>query len=220
MAILLSKLVSRLQADIPARNNVPSDAQYEQAALNAVRDFGRRCGQEKVTDLTIVANTADYALPDDFVKLIKLSSLSSPNGVWISSTGIIPLPHNLQPELITIRNNVLTIKPTPTYSLERGLRYKAGWAISGDGEDRTFADMGEAEADIVLLMASADCMSHQLNVEGGGVLSYRIGDESFDKSGGVQSKTGERDGLLKQYKDACELYNGQATSYGAAQWEY
>lgn len=95
------------------------------------------------------------------------------------------------------------------------MRYAAGWALT-DGT--TYADMTEAEAAIVMLKAEADSLTMQLNSEGAGVLSYRIGDESFDKSGGVQSMAGQRNAKQVEYLQACETWNGTIITYGGV-WQ-
>ena len=81
MSIALSALVSRLQSDVPARNDLPSSAQYEQAIKDAVSDYSGRRPLRKLTTLSIVSGTSTYDLPDDFLKVIRLESLLSQDGV-------------------------------------------------------------------------------------------------------------------------------------------
>ncbi|HAE59359.1 MAG TPA: hypothetical protein DCG54_07595 [Anaerolineae bacterium] len=218
--MLLTALVAELQSKIPARNNVPSAAQYQSAVLDAVLDFSLQCAREKISELAVVAGTATYDLPADFVKIIKLySARMELDGVAITSNGLVPVNgiNGLSRERHTISNRKITFYPTPTYIQTRTLRYMAGWALTGTGESAEYADLGDAEAKIVLLKAQAEAKTLLVNAEGGGVWAYRIGDESFDKSGGVQGMIAERDARLAEYQAACRAYNGPATVYGEYQ---
>jgi hypothetical protein len=69
MSVTLADLVSRLQADVPARNGVPSPAQYEQAVEDAVEGYGLRRPMQKTSDVAVVSGTASYGLPADFVTI-------------------------------------------------------------------------------------------------------------------------------------------------------
>lgn len=215
--MLLSELVIQLKDKVPARNEVPTDAQYARAVRDAVIDFSLQCAREKISDLVIVAGTATYDLPADFLKIIKLySTRMELDGVAITPNGLVPINgiHGISREHTTIANRKITFYPTPTYNQTRSLRYLAGWSLTGSGEDAAYTDMGDVEAAIVLLKAQAEAKTLQINAEGGGVLAYRIGDESFDKSGGIQGMSVERDAKLAEYKTACADYNGPATVYG------
>ena len=44
MTKALADMITELQEDVPAVDGVPSDAQYERAIKDAVREFSRRCG--------------------------------------------------------------------------------------------------------------------------------------------------------------------------------
>jgi hypothetical protein len=216
MSILLSTLVTELQGRVAARNSVPTEAQYQKAIKNAVADFSQRCSREKISTLNVVSGTASYNLPADFVKMIRLyfGSGIEVDGVMIAPNGLIPM-RGLEPrqtEYLTYAGGQVSIYPTPDYSLERTLRYAAGWALSG--VDPAYADLTETEAAMVLLKAEAECLTLKLNAEGGGVTAYRIGDESYDKSGGIQAMTVTRDTRQAEYLAACERYNGAQTVYG------
>jgi hypothetical protein len=212
MSILLADLVTELQGKVPARNGVPSAAQYAKTVKEAVSDFSLHCSREKINTLVIVSGTATYALPADFIRLIRLYSGFEIDGVLVTAQGLIPQGGlAMTYERYTFANGQITIYPVPAYSLTRTLRYAAGWALTSG---TTYADLTESEAEIALLKAQAACLTLQLNAEGGGVLAYRIGDESFDKSGGVQTMTTNRDARLAEYKAAMEAYNGALTLYG------
>ena len=148
--------------------------------------------------------------------MIGLYIPASYEGVLITPGGLVPVSGwaTMNYERLTVANGALTIYPIPQYSVERNLRYGAGWALAGG----SYADLTTTEAQIALLKAQAECLTLQLNAEGGGVLSYRIGDESFDKGGGITAMSGQRDGLLKAFSEACERYNGFVTAYGGLGW--
>jgi len=211
MSILLSDMVTELQGKVPARNSLPSAAQYEKIIKDAVADFSRRCSREKIGTLSIISGIAAYNLPADFVRMIGLYDPATINGVMITPQGLVPASaYGYIYERYTYANGQITITPTPAYSLERAIRYAAGWALTTS----TYADMTTAEAAIVMLKAESESLNLQLNAEGSGVLSYRIGDESFDKSGGVQSMASQRSARQVEYIAACESYNGQIMLYG------
>src|SRR5262245_59237861 len=92
MSILLADLVTRLQADVPAQSGVPTTAQYTQAVKDAVGDLSRRASVTRTATLSVVAGTASYALPADFVKFIRLSTIGVAQGnIWNTPVGLVPL---------------------------------------------------------------------------------------------------------------------------------
>ena len=91
MAETLANLSGRLAELVAARNGTPTSAQYDQAVRDAVADFNDRAPRTKITTLTMVAGTASYALPADFLKPIVIESLTTPDGVIISPAGLIPV---------------------------------------------------------------------------------------------------------------------------------
>lgn len=211
MSIQLSDLIIELQGKAPARNDVPTPAQYEKAIKDAVADFSRRCSRQKFGVLEVVSGTASYDLPADFRRMIKLDSLANPDGIMITGAGIIPLPIGFC-EQYSYVNGQITIFPTPTYNLARNYRYAAGWALTeGDDDysDASYDDMTDEEAAIVMLKAQADCLGLQNNAQSGGVLRYSIGDESYDKSSAVQAIASRVETLERQYLAAVDTYNGK-----------
>lgn len=205
MAILLATLVSRLQADVPAVDSVPSSDQYERAIKDAIADFSRRCGTEKIDTLGIVSGTAAYTLPDDFLKLIMLESFATADGVLITAAGIIPLDANWE-ERWTVRGLTITFYPTPSYTMSRDYRYKAGWVLNDDGDE--YEDMGEEEAGIILLRAAAACLTKQSNVMAPEAFSYQQGDVSVNTGTQTLAVRAQLDSVEKSYLEACERYNG------------
>lgn len=204
----LPNLLSQLQSEVPAVNSVPSEDQYKQAIKDAVAEFSRRCGLTKFTELIIVSGTASYNLPADFLKLVMLEGIASADGVIISSQGIIPVSANWE-ETYQIVNKVITFKPTPMYSLTRDLRYKAAWVLTGSEGNETYADMGDDEAEIVMLKAKSiakEKVSNSMSTSGS--MKYSFGAVSVDKGSGVDTVLKEVYSLQGQFIEACEAYNG------------
>ena len=201
-------LVSRLTADVPAEDGVPSSAQYGKAVEDAIRDFSERCGLEQISTLNIVPGTATYDLPEDYLKMISLESFASADGVIISAQGLIPISANWE-EQHTIRNGQITFYPTPTFTMARELRYKAAWIESNDYET-----LGEREARIVLLKAQSIAIGKQANALSGQTLKYSLGAVSVDKGSTVDEKRRKVDSFDDEYLAACQKYNGQIGMLG------
>lgn len=198
----LANLVTQLQSEVPAVNSVPTSDQYNQAIKDAILEFSRLCGLTKRAELSIVANTAAYNLPADFLKLIWLESLVGADGVILSDAGIIPVSSSWK-EDYTIVNKVITFYPTPTYTLAREIKYKSAWvASSGD-----YTTLGDDEAQIIMLKAKSICLGKQVNAANAGV-KYSLGAVSVDKGSGVESKSNKAEKLDDEFKEACDRYNG------------
>jgi len=219
MSILLSDLVERLAADVPAEDSVPSNMQYEKAVQDAVRDFSERCGLEQIAELSIVPGTATYDLPADYLKMIALESFASADGVLISAQGLIPISANWE-EQHTIRNGQITFYPTPTFTMAREMQYKAAWVgtdIEADDSvaaDTDYETMSEREARIVLLKAQAIAIGKQANALSGQTLKYSLGAVSVDKGSTIEEKRRKVDAFNDEYLAACEKYNGQVGFLG------
>jgi hypothetical protein len=213
MSTTLAALVALLQSEVPAVDGVPTTAQYEQAVKDAVMEFSHQCGLTTIATLSVVSGTATYSLPPNFLKLIMLESFASADGVIISATGLIPVSADWEEEY-TIVNKQITFFPTPTYSLGRDYKYKAGWAMTGTAGSETYATLGEDEARIVLLKAKAIAVTKQNNATGGSPLKYSLGAVSVDNSAYVQSNASWADSLEKEFLAACDKYNGQVAMYG------
>lgn len=209
----LAALVALLQSEVPPVDSVPTTAQYNQAVKDAVMEFSHQCGLTKIAALSIVSGTATYSLPADFLKLITLVALSGHDGVIISSSGLIPISADWE-EDYTIVNKQITFFPTPTYSLAREFKYKAGWAMTGASGSETYATMGDDEARIVLLKAKSIAVTKQNNATGGSPLKYSLGAVSVDNSAYVDSNASWADSLENEFLAACNKYNGAVAMYG------
>ena len=179
MSMTLAELVARLQEDIAQREAVPSETQYAQMVQDAVADYSRRRPLHRLTTLTIVSGTAEYDLPTDFLRLIRLEGLFSQDGVIHSTSGLIPVSAGYE-ESFTIAGRTLTFYPTPSYSTSRDLTYAAAHVLEG-GE---YPDMTEEDAGIVLLKAQALALQTQARASAlaGEVVEYAIGDERVKRA--------------------------------------
>jgi len=207
----LANLISELQSEVPAVNSVPTTTQYTQAIKDAVADFSRRCGLAKVGSLAIVAGTAGYDLPDDFMKLISMDALVGEGNVIIAPAGIIPVPLDWE-ETWTISNKVITFYPTPTYALTRYFKYKSAWVLD---ESNDYTELGDNEKDIVMLKAKGiakDKISNSIASSSG--MKYSLGAVSVDNTGSVDTLRKEAYALHGEYSQACEDYNGAAMFAG------
>jgi hypothetical protein len=206
MTKALADMITELQEDIPAVDGIPSDAQYERAVKDAVREFSRRCGQIQNGTLDIVPGTASYALPADFLDLIEIDNPFQPeHQVMVTSTGIIPFSE-LHPfcEERTIRNGMITFVPTPSYTMTRYIEYKAAWVLD---EDDAYP-LTDDEARIVLLKAKGICFEKLANANAGAGFKYAVGNMSVDKSGVSEGFSKRLYELHGEFVQACDEYNG------------
>ncbi len=207
----LSDLVARLESEVAAVNGTPSAEQYETCIKDAVKDFSERCGTEKIATLNIVSGTSTYSLPDDFLEMIQLADFSQDGRVMVTSQGILPLGESYE-ERYLYRFGAITIYPTPSYTMARDYRYKAGWALTTANDEyasEEYADLGEREARIVLLKAKQKAMDliarAQMNAGG---LKYSLGAVTIDKGANTSEQTKSAFALHAEFVDACDKYNG------------
>lgn len=209
----LAVLLAQLQSEVPAVSSVPTTTQYTQAIKDAVLEFSRRCGIGKWAELSIVNGTAAYSLPADFLSLITLEMITGVDGVIVSNTGLIPVSAKWEEEY-SIINKTITFTPTPTYTLTRDYKYKAGWALTGSTGAETYATMGDEEAQIVMLKAKQLAMEKISNATASaGGMKYSLGAVSVDKGSGAESLTTMMYALHGEFVKACERYNGAAAYF-------
>jgi len=209
MSVYLSDLIDDLKAAVAPLNDVPSDKQYSNAVRDAVNQFARRAPNRKMTTVNVVSGTAQYALPADFLGVIKYAPLGQ-GSVLLTDTGIVPLASGFTENWMIV-GTTLTIDPTPTYTLARKLLYKAGFVLTAD----EYTDMTEEIAGIVLLRAQVLALEAKGNSVAESSWSYSIGDESFKKenvAAAVQKQTGD---LQQQYEEALRSYIGTHTQQAA-----
>jgi hypothetical protein len=198
MSATMTDLTGRLQANVPARDGMPTSEQYERAIRDSVEGLNNRLRKRKITTLAIVAGQASYALPEDFVTLIQLESAISQGGVILSASGIIPTSARMREETWTISNGQITFYPTPGYTMQRTLEYGAGHVLS----DTTYAEMDAGEARLVVMYAEAICLTWQANNASAKAFQYQLGDERVSKERLAEQLREQARDLRQQYEKA------------------
>jgi len=207
--MLLSELVALVESDVPAEDGVPSELQYEQAVKDAVMDFSEQCGLTQVGTLNVVSGTATYALPADFLKLIKLESFAG-EGVMHSAEGLIPLSASWT-ERHTIRNGRITFYPVPRYTMARCFSYKAAWILTpadDEYDNDEYETLGEREGRIVVLKAKAIASTKKRDAQAGSNIKYSFGAVSEDLSGNSEGIDKDIKTYESDYEKAWKRYNG------------
>lgn len=207
MTLTLLELTNRLEADVGARDGVPSADQYQRCVEAAVSDFGRRAGRHKIATLSIVSGTATYDLPTDFVALILLESLQSPDNVLHTAAGLVPISEGYN-EYHTIAGGQITFYPTPTYSMTRYLHYQAGFVLVAG----SYAEMDDGHAEILLQLAQAKALTLQTNYYALQAWQYQIGDERVSKERLAEALRAQAKAVNDSYLAAITSYN---SSYGS-----
>ncbi len=220
MTITLASLVARLEADVPAVDGVPSTAQYAQAVKDAVADLSRRASVTRRSTISVLAGTADYALPADFQKLIRLAAIGavypSGDGGWelgvggdprggtiVTPAGLVPFTGTYR-EQVLIAGDTLTIYPTPQTSADRQLVYAAGDALVDDA----YSTLTEDRAAIALLLATATCIERQATASGSSGAGKISGlGYTIDSSAATTEQRIKASGLREQYLAAIQSLN-------------
>lgn len=205
MAISQSQLVTQLQSDVPAYNGVPTAEQYVRCVVDALADLSRRAPLQKVTTIQIVAGTAVYAVPTDFVRIIKFAWQTLPGQrVIITGAGIVPLSATYR-ERVEVVGGQLTIYPTPTYSLARDLVYAAGYVPDTAGN---YANLTEQLQGIAALKAKSLALSHQADAAARQSWRYATGDQSVNKEALYQAFQAQATENEKKYLAAIAAWVG------------
>jgi len=206
MTKALADMITELQEDVSAVDGVPSDAQYERAIKDAIREFSRRCGLIKNGTLEIISGTASYSLPADFLSMIEIDNPYSPeHHVIVTQSGIIPFSElNPFEEEYTIQNGTITFFPTPGYTMTRYIEYKAAWVLDVDDN----YPLTEEEAQIVMIKAKNIAFEKLSNANAGAGFRYSVGNMSVDKSGVADGYSKRLSELNGDFISACNQYNG------------
>lgn len=202
MSSSLIDLTTQLTTDVPATAGTPSSAQYTQAVTDAVSDLGRRVPLIKHATLTIVSGTATYALPSDFLRLIRLGRLDSPSGVLVTDGGLVPVMGRCA-ERHTIVGTQITFYPTPAYSLDRDLWYAASYAL----EDDDYADLDAQRAQIALMRARAVVLGLQAAKAAANAWKHQLGPEIVDKTAQAAALRGAAQFWHDEYLAAVQSLN-------------
>lgn len=175
--IELDALIARLESRVAPHDGTPSDQEYEDCAVEAVDDFNSRAPMTRVALISVVAGTAEYSLPVDFIRMISFASPLSPGGVLQTSAGLIPVPEDFR-ESITIAGLTLVIYPTPTYTFARELQYAAGHVLNSSDE---YPYMTKRVMRAVLHKAEALALHLKANHAAQQAWQYQQGDERVNK---------------------------------------
>lgn len=211
MAIALATLSARLLAMVPAVNGQP--ASYDQVVKDAVAQFGADIPLHCSATISVVNGTATYALPADFAMLIQLEAVSKEATVNMTTGELVAGRLDGARERIYIEGSNLRIEPTPTYTIDRTLRYAGFYQLAAD----SYARLTENGARIAMLYAQHLALSAQAGVAGGGGWKYQIGDESVDKSNAGRALGEQATRLYEQYQVALRPFRRSAG--GRAQYD-
>jgi len=166
MAYLLSALTARVTADVPAYNSVPSTAQYQQAVKDAIDAYSLRNPIVDTATLSLVADTADYDLPTDFLEVIRMRA---------------PELADYDAEEWEVKGDgTVTFYPTPDSAHDYLLRYCArhvGTAVA----DPSYADLTDTDARVLLFLAKAYCLQLQAHKAARDAWQYTEGDQAVNK---------------------------------------
>lgn len=147
MSWLFSDFNDDIRTDIPATSGVPSAGQYLKAIKDAVSDYSNRIKLKKYFQLEIVNGTATYDLPAGFLDIITLQCFAT-NGIARAASGKLVALSSQFEERYTVVDDQIMFVPTPSYSANRDLWYKAGHVLTPDPapaawQDGTDYDIGD-----------------------------------------------------------------------------
>lgn len=205
--ISLSVLAQRLSSSVPVRDGVPPD--YERLVQDAIQQLSTDVPMVTTTLLLINQGVANYPLPADFLYAIDFSAPVSQGGVIISDRGLIPVPKGFS-EQHYFEGTSLRIYPVPNYTMSRVLRYASLHVLNGQG---VYEKLNENAARIALIYARYLALMEQAAAASSNGWSYKIGDESVDKSkvgASLQAQAGE---ALKNYENALRPIKSYTTRY-------
>jgi len=186
MAYLLSILVARLTADVPAYNSVPSSSQYEQAVEDAIDAYGLRNPIVATETLNLVADTADYDLPVDFLEVIRLRA---------------PESADYYDEEWEIKGDGhITFYPTPDVAHDYELRYCARYMGEASDGDTEYADLTNTDARVLLLYAKALCLQMQADKAARDAWEYTEGEQRVSKVKQAEAFRGMAQQALADYE--------------------
>ncbi|MBN1287841.1 MAG: hypothetical protein JXB47_20750, partial [Anaerolineae bacterium] len=154
-------------------------AQYAQAVKDALGDLASRAPALRTATLETVAGQAEYALPDDFLRLVSLTTYSGGAGeVLVTGEGLVPLGRDGYRETVEVSGNTLTLVPTPTFDADRTLRYAVRYVLNESDE---YTTLDEDRARVALLKAESIALRWIANAVTRQAWSYTVAEERVDK---------------------------------------
>lgn len=208
MGMAVADLVTRLKAAVPARDEVPAEADFSQHVADAVEQLSVDLPMLRYTTLAVVSGTAGYSLAADFLFLIRMETPSNPTGIPVRPAGQTW-------EQYEITDKTITFFPTPDYSVARGYRYAARHVAAGG----SYPHLSAAGAAAALLYAQGLALRQQANGVAGSGWKYQIGDEMVDKSGQAGGLRSQADRLFVQYQQAVDSLASGQTSGRTVTWD-
>lgn len=219
MAKSLIGLIAELKNQVDQQDDYPTDDQYRQAVVDAVRDLNTRLPYRNEVELSIVSGTAAYTLPADFFRVIRFESpYYDGGGTVITGSGIIPRSKigKNRDEWFKVFNGTMTLVPTPTYDDTRRLWYQAIHVLDEDDE---YPNMDDWWAGIMLIQARSILLSllaGSLSQSGAGLESYQLGDFRIERGKGIERMREESKRAHEEYIQAvrdAKGVQGQRASY-------
>ena len=165
--MLLSVIQARLVGLVQSYNSVPTTAQYTQAVKDAIDDLSNRRPLVDTTTLNLVDDTADYDLPSDFLRVIRLRA---------------PEAADYYPEEWEVRGLTITFYPTPSTDHDYTLRYCAAYAGAAADDDTEYADIGATEARVLLFEAKSLCLQMISDHVSRDAWTYAEGEQQVNKT--------------------------------------
>lgn len=217
MSVSLATLKSKLQGYVQQVNSRPTPEQYEDAVKTAVTVFNSKISAVDEATISVVASTATYDLPADFLGIIRLEPIGYDNTVVQPGGLLVPLSAYADPERVTIRGLTMTIRPTPTYTADRILRYRAGHVLSSGA---VYTYMTEDVMNVILVKAKAEALRLLSTDTPAAGFKYQVGDFMVDKSGVGRSfgeVIGRFDSEFDRLIDRMQGAAGMRSSYTAAE---
>ena len=195
----LASLTIKLKEDVSVWKSTPTDDQYLRCVTGAIGDYQALVPLKKRATLSIVSGTASYDLPSDFLDVISLAALTSPDNVLVTASGLIPTNALGAEERWEIVGQEITFYPTPTYTMERVLWYAAGYVIMGSNE---YQGLSETQAETVLLKAAARALRLQANYAARMAWQYTLESERVSKENLSKAMAAQAKELDAQFKAA------------------
>lgn len=180
MAVSLLALIARLQSVAPVKKGIPADYQYY--AEEGVAQLSLDAPIIRWNTLPLVAGTASYSLPSDFVSLVELPPVGYPyglGGVGMSEGGKL-LPLNAVAQGYEVLGGQITFFPTPTSAFSRPYRYAGGYVL--DELTQIYPRLTPQGLRAALLYSRFLILLEQSGAQSHNGWSYTIGDETVTKS--------------------------------------